>query len=285
MTAVVFPENSTKPCKVTNFSLENFKRSYLIEKNKSLTVGSIAYLSARLALKDAISGNLTYAAAEAVSSIAFTYVWNHWTNQNYELTIAASKAMRMSDEKKALVFIEQAANIHQCFNTYPSILPFVSLGVIVKAPGSYQDLFDQAIKNNYQEIIQCLGSLGYDVNRSNSYLGYAKSLETVRLLCDMGADVNLANEWQTSSLSLQFFHLKNAKLESCLERCKIIEFLLSKNANFYKFPNHLEEKAARESMHEVMNRKAIQPKEIELLNEVKEKIRQLAKKLSIFLIE
>lgn len=275
----VFPANSTKPCKVANFSVEKFKRNYIFEKCKSLTTGCTAYVFCALAIKDACCGHTTYAVAKAVTSIAFIYVWNHWGNQEYEWVIQASKAMRNQNEKEALACIERGANISQYLNSYPTLFPFIFYKVpFNNSYSGYLDLFDQAVKTNCSEVLQCLSSLGHNVNKDASYLGSVKNLETAKLLCDMGADVNLRVRKQLSPLGKQFQHLTKDELRSYSERLSVIEFLVKKKAIIEEYS--LEKNIAVIGMVTIMRKSTDSLEDAMLLNSAKATLHQISKELS-----
>jgi hypothetical protein len=232
-----------KPGGFSETFLEEFKKNYIKEQCKSLVVRSVFCISGGIALGCLISQGLTSTATltSIVVSGTFGYNWNNWATTPYNLALCAYKAMSSRCEKAALEAIKDGANVYQDFS-HLSLKGGINL-----------NLFSQASAFDCQEVVKCLTSLGWDLNKDASVLGRAPSLAMAQLLVELGADVNLYDGIKFSPLWIQLSSLFNLKikdqtpsdselLDEYEKKCQIILFLIEQGAKLQSKPPRFDEK-------------------------------------------
>jgi len=222
--------------------LEAFKKKYAYEKVKSLCIKSAFYLSGAAAVGGSFYHGF-FSTATVVSTVAsgiLTYQWCACANRPYDLALSAYHSIARGDEKEALDVIKAGANIYQDFSH-----------LSIKS-GANPNLYVQAAAYGCMKIINFLASLGWDLNENASALGRAPNLETVQLLVELGAKVNLYNGKQSSPLWIQLGRLSGyldnvqdidvTTLEEIRKKCCIIDLLLSLGAKLQSLPPRFDEK-------------------------------------------
>lgn len=228
--------------------MENFKKNYIQEKCKSLTLNSVFCLSgiatAKVSFNYGIFSSASLTSFIAMGTLAFA--WNKWSSRPYDLALFAYQSMSQRNEKVALEAINQGANIYQNFSHLD-----------IKGRRN-PNLFIQAAEFGCIEVIKLLASLGWNLDESASTIGRAPNIETVQLLVELGANINLYNGYQSSPLWIQLarFSIYLSKEQSSEKdllnyfenKCQVIEFLLDKGAKLQNNSSKFNEKARVEEL-------------------------------------
>ena len=150
---------------------------------------------------------------------------------------------------------------------------------------------EQAVEHECREVIKCLAQSGCNFNSSAGLLGHANSLEMVKFLVQVGANVNLFNGLQYSPLCIQIKTLltkrEDFSLERCEKGCDMIEYLLEQGA---KLQN--DSPANTKRFHEVYRATTSIKSIIELIKgdspraiQVKQRLEGIAARLSLNLTQ
>lgn len=233
---------NSKKHDISEIVLEDFKKNYIQETCKFFSIRSAFYLSGITSVGYSVNYGITSTATIA-SLVAFgilAYAWNKGTDKPYDLALCAYRFMSQRNESMALEAIKAGANIYQDFS-HLSIKGNVN-----------PNLFMQAAEYGCTEVIKFLASLGWDLNENASAIGRAPNLETVQLLVELGANVNLYNGQQFSPLWIQLTRLSSylekkhdselVCLDTIEKKCRLIEFLLDQGAKLQNEPLRFNEK-------------------------------------------
>ena len=111
---------------IPEFNRQAFQSNVAVEQFKSRVTGGGFYALGAMALTCAFQGNLLPTVVPAVISIACAYFWS---NRPYELAKLAYEAMERGDEKQAIAYIQQGANVNEDLTYLRRYCPFIHLEI------------------------------------------------------------------------------------------------------------------------------------------------------------
>lgn len=179
---------------IANTVLKSFYFNFVKEKSFSLLYRSVFFISAGCTVFCAVKEGLIKksTAISLISAFTLGINWNSLGSRPYQLAHLVQEYLQKREERNALMVIRTGADIYRDFRN----------GLIRGCGNRY--LINDAIAQNLLVATDVLANLGCSVNYSTEVLGKAPTIEMIRTLLNVGAEVNLNLENEPSVLAHHF---------------------------------------------------------------------------------